>query len=182
MTRRDVLVRAAAVLAGTLSLGHTPYRQWQVYRQSRLILVISAEDEPAFALAEAMAALLATYLPESAATVARARDVVDVASLLASRQLDTALLTAAEVGAAAAGRGRFAGVGPLPLRALAVIGPYVLVCREDFPAGRAYRVAQTVTERGGELPRPAGGSTEATAPVPLHPGALDYHHGRPPRP
>ncbi|MGH7324427.1 MAG: hypothetical protein ACREJ9_07250 [Candidatus Rokuibacteriota bacterium] len=185
MTRRELLERAAVVVAAAVSLGHTPYRQWQVYRQSRLIIVTGAEDEQAFAVAEALAALLARHLPDSRATVARARDTVEAVNLVASRQLDVLLIAAREARGAAAGQGRFANTGPVPLRTLALVGDWALVCRDDFPVERAYRVARALSERRAELPRPASATpatTPAAAPVPLHPGALDYHQASPPRP
>ena len=178
MTRRSVLETLGVAVAGALSLGHTPYRQWLVYRQSRVILLTSAEDEPAFALAEAIAALLVEHWPESRATVARARETVDVMKLLASRQLDTALLRVGDAADASVGRGRFADVGPVTLTAIAVVGTHVLVCRDDVPAARAHVLARTLAEKGAALPVPVA-AVAAAAPVPLHPGARDYHEGRP---
>jgi TRAP-type uncharacterized transport system substrate-binding protein len=183
-----VLARGAAILAATLALGHTPYRQWQVYRQTRIVLVASAEDGQAFPLAEAIVALLAARLPDDRPAAARARDSVEVARLLVSRQLDIALLAAGEAGAAAAGHGRFSEVGPIPLRLVAVVGPYLVVCREEVPADRAYRLARALAERDAALALPAvagdAASTRAAPAgrdgmLPLHAGALAYVEGRP---
>lgn len=173
MTRRELLRGAVLVGAAGLLAGHTPYRQWQVYRQSRLIIVVGAEDPAAFTAAEGLVAVLAAHLADSRPTVARARDTAEVVSLLASRQLDVALLDPEAAGAAAAGRGPYAGTGPVPLRALGRVGSYLLVCREEVPADRAYQVTRTLAEQGAGLTAADGAS------VPLHRGAVDYYRGRP---
>lgn len=144
------------------------------------MLLVSASEQPSVLLGRTLAALYAERLPESQATMARARDNNDVVRLMASKQLDVALLRAREAYAALAGEGRYAHGGGIALRALAVLGDYVLVCREDLPKASAYMLTEALAERWGDLdpalvgaaksPRPAG-----TLPIPLHPGALQYY-------
>ena len=144
MDRRSVvrLLALSAAAAGTM--GHSPYRQWQAYRKSRLIIVTSAADAAAYRVGAAAAALLAREMPASQAMVARAGDALDVVKLLASDQLEVALLTAAEAGDAAAGHGAFAREGPLALRTLAVIEGYHLVARRELPDARAEPIARVL--------------------------------------
>ena len=127
-------------------MGHSPYRQWQAYRKSRLIIVASAADAASFRVGEAVAAVLARELPESRAMVARAADAGEIVKLLASDQLEVAVLTADDARDAGAGRGRFAADGALPLRTLAVLGGYRLVARAEFPDARAEPIARTLAE------------------------------------
>jgi hypothetical protein len=136
------------VLAGAACglMGHSPYRQWQAYRKSRLIIVVSAADAEAYRLAEAVATLLARELPQSRAIAARAVDAVEIVKLLASDQLEVGLLAADDARDAAAGRGRFAREGPLAFRMLAAVGDYRLVARGDFPDARAEPIARAVAE------------------------------------
>ncbi|HEY7517336.1 MAG TPA: hypothetical protein VIE36_03515 [Methylomirabilota bacterium] len=141
--RTAVRLLALAVAAGGV-LGHSPYRQWQAYRKSRLIIVTSAADAASYRLGEAVAALLARELPETRALATRAPDAVGIVKLLASDQLEVAILAAEDARAAADGRGRFAGEGALPLRTLAVLGRYELVARADFPDARAEPIARTL--------------------------------------
>jgi NMT1-like family len=164
--RRAFLTLAALAGAACGVMGHSPYRQWQAYRKSRLIIVASAAEPAAYPLGEAVAAVLARYLPESRALAARAADSLEIVKLLASDQLDLAILTTADAGAAYEGRGRFAGQGALPLRALALLGPYLLVCRQDFPAATAQAIASTLAEHG----RGQAATTNGAAPIPLHAG------------
>jgi len=127
-------------------MGHSPYRQWQAYRKSRLIIVISAADAAASRVGEAVAEVLARELPQSRAMAARAADAVEIVKLLTSDQLEIALLSADDAREAAAGRGRFAREGPLPLRTLAIVGDYRLVARADFPEARAEPIARVIAE------------------------------------
>lgn len=183
MDRRTFLSLVSLAGGGFLLIGHSPYRQWYVYRTQRLIIVTSASEEPSFALGQAIARVLATALPESRAMVARARDSVDIVKLLGSRQLDIALLLADEASQALQGEGRFREEGSLPLRTLAAVGPYLLVCRDDFSTPTAYLIAMTLaahrdslTSAGLERLAPA---LPRGSPVPFHPGALDFYEGRP---
>jgi hypothetical protein len=169
---RRTFVRLLALACATTGvMGHSPYRQWQVYRKSRVIIVTSAAESQSYSLGDAIATVLARHWPESRALAARAGDAVEIVKLLGSDQLELAILTADEAGAAHAGRGRFAAEGALPLRALAVFGPYLLVARADFPDAKAQAVTRTLAEHWraeGGLP-PAGDVTHAS--IPVHRGA-----------
>jgi NMT1 family protein len=125
-------------------MGHSPYRQWQVYRKSRLIIVTSAAEPASYPLGEAVAALLAQHVPDSRALAARAADSIEIVKLLGSNQLDLAILTAADARDAGEGRGRFAPLGALRLRTLRALNGHVLVSREDFPDTTAEAIAQTL--------------------------------------
>lgn len=157
MDRRTVLRLLALGGAGCGVLGHSPYRQWQVYRKSRLIIVTSAADAGSHRLGEAVAALLARELPETRALATRAADGLAIAKLLASDQLEVAILAVDDARAAAEGSGRFAAEGPLPLRTLAVLGRYRLVARAAFPDAKAEPIARALAEHW----RPAAAHEDA---------------------
>ena len=106
-------------------MGHTPYRQWHVYRKSRLVFVAAETDEVSLRLGNSIAEALAARLPQSKAMMATTATAVDVVSLLTSAQLDVALLTSDDAYEAVGGVGKFKGQ-PVPLRTLAVFGPSVL--------------------------------------------------------
>ena len=124
MTRRKFIVFSLGAGAFLLT-GHTPYRQWYVYRKKRLIIVASEADEPSLRLGEAIAQALARHLPESKALMATAATSLDVVKLLKSEQLDVALLGGDEAFEASKGVERFKG-WDVPLRTLAVLRPSVL--------------------------------------------------------
>ncbi len=181
---RRAFLRFALIGGAGLLMGHSPYRQWYVYRKRRLFILTSAAEEPSFPLGQAIAQILAAYLPESQAMAARARDSTDVVKLLASQQLDVALLLADDAFQAFQGSGRFQEDGAVPLRTLAIFGPYLLVCRDDFSKEQAYRIVKTLTDHWDELaiPEAARGAASGPprgSPLPFHPGALDFYEGRP---
>jgi hypothetical protein len=206
MDRRRFLNLTTAGGLALVLMGHSPYRQWQVYRKQRLIIVTAADAPEASAIGEALAALLATELPESRAMAARARDSLEVVKLLASGQLDVALLSPVDARQALDGRGRFADNGAVALRALANLGSQLFVCLADFPTARAYELARIVAEHGRGLERtvaaagPRGAALRDATPkdaaardaaaigsaardvgesvtIPWHPGALEYSRG-----
>ena len=132
------------------------------------MLLVSRSDERSVALGRGIAALYATRLPESQASVARAKDENDLLRLMASKQLDLAVLRA----------GRYAANDGLALRALATLGEHLLVCRDDLPKATAYLLTEILAEGRAELDaaltRDVSHSAK-TPSIPLHPGALEYY-------
>jgi hypothetical protein len=126
--------------------------------------VTSAAEPASYPLGDAIATLLAQQLPDSRALAGRAGDSLEVVKLLSSQQLDLAILTAEDARDAHEGRGRFATEGPLALRALAVLGSHLLVCRDDFPAATAQAIASTLGEHW------PGAAASAAPPIPFHAG------------
>ena len=180
MNRRLLLRVTAAAGLWLVLTAHSPYRQWEVHRKTRLVVLVSAAEQPSVALGSALASIYAKQLPESRATMARARDTNDVVRLVASKQLDVALLRARDAYAAAAGEAPYADSGAPRLRALAVLGDYVFVCRDDLPVPSAYMLTEALAERWRDidpaLVRAASGPRPPnTLAIPLHPGALEYY-------
>lgn len=188
MNRRGLLRLAAASGLWFVLTGHSPYRQWDVYRKVRLVVLVNAEDAVSVQLGQEIAGLLAVHLPESRAMMARARAINDLVRLLASKQLDTALMREEDAFAAFGGSGRFADNGKVPLRALAQFGSYLFVCRDDLPKPNGYQIAETIAEQwraidaklvaGASGPKPL-----SSMRIPIHSGALEYYeddtHGKP---
>ena len=75
-----------------LLCGHTPYRQWKLYRQTHLLIFTTRDDPGSDELGERIAACLSTALPDSRARVARAPHAPRIASLITSSQADVAVL------------------------------------------------------------------------------------------
>lgn len=138
------------------------------------MLLVSRADERSVELGRALAALYAARLPESRASVARARDDNDVLRLVSSRQLDVAILR----------EERCAGADAAGIRALANLGEHLLLCRDDLPVPSAYLLAEALAEGWRELhpalvrgaPGPRPGDKLA---IPLHPGALEFYRDHP---
>lgn len=176
LTRRELGRLAAAALAATAAGGHSPYGQWTIYRQRNLFLVAARTDPAAIALAETLAEGLARELPESNARMTRAADPVRIASLLATGQLDVAVVGRDEAVLMREGGGAFAAVGPAPILALADLGGHLLVALESFRPRHAYLLAEAVEHLRGALPKAAAA---VPPPVPEHPGAAAWRTGAP---
>ena len=177
--RRRKLLRIGLVATSWFAAGaHTPYRQWQVYRQRHLLIGTSKADAPTYPLGQRIAEVLAGELPASRARVTRGPDPWRLASLLATGQLEVVLLAAGDVAALREGRAPFAAFGPTELNVLFAFGDYFLVCRPDFPPHHGYQVVQVLSESAHAIPgaRPVHAST---SPVPVHVGARAYAVGEP---
>jgi TRAP-type uncharacterized transport system substrate-binding protein len=177
--RRLLRVTAAAGLWLALT-AHSPYRQWDLHRKMRLIVLVSRDEPSSMALGSALATIYAEHLPDSRATMARARDTNDVVRLIASKQLDLALLRERAAYAAAAGDAPYADSGKPRLRALALLGEFLFVCREDLPVPSAYMLTEALAEHWRDIDptlvrAAAGPRPSAALAIPLHPGALEYY-------
>lgn len=182
--RRRCLRLLGAAAAAWLLSAHSPYRQWSVFRKSRLVLLVSASDTDSVRLAQQMAGIFLRRLPDSRATYARARDTNDQVRLVASRQLELTLLREADAHAAFTGAEPFADNGRVELRTLAQLGAHLFVCLEDVPNAAAHHLVDALAEGWHEIDRSLVREASGPKPppgvrVPLHGGALAYYreHG-----
>ncbi len=169
--RRQILKTAAASGVWLLASGHTPYRQWDVYRRKHLLIGTNKADAPTYGLGKRIAELLAAELPESRARVARAPHAWRLASLLTSDQIQLVLLGEQDLSGLRDCENGFEAFGPTDLRVLYRFGDYWLVSRPDFPNEHAALVVQTLTGHGAGLAKRQGLPGE-NGPVPVHEGAL----------
>src|SRR5262249_27119270 len=161
-----------------LLMGHSPYRQWYVFRAKHLIVVTDDANPNAFPLAKEVAAAIAARLPESKAMAAKAKTSRDVVKLLRSHQLQIGLLPIDDALEAFQQRGRYSQEEPVPLRTLAVFGTYLLVALEDYSRDKAQQIAKTLAEHPGSWSIPDSALAKGKPPIPLHRGALDYYEER----
>lgn len=168
MNRRQSL---AFVAAGGLFLGgHTPYGQWIAYRQKHLLIGAHRQDLPGYAQAKAIADHLTFHLPKARARVARAPAPSRLASLMATDQLDVALLDAATIEAMRNADGVFETYGRLDLQVLANFEPWTLVTMSDMPAEHAWLISAALEDLVlGDDP----------SDLPVHPGTLAFRDGEP---
>jgi TRAP-type uncharacterized transport system substrate-binding protein len=162
-------------MAGVLLSGHSPYRQWYAYRAKHLVVVTDESRPGAIDVATAIAAAIAARWPETRSVAAAARSPAEVVKLLASGQLQVGLVPAGDALEATEGRGLFATVGKVPLRAIARIEGDLLVVLESCADEQASAIAQALAESraGGPLAHKA--LLRGSAPIPFHPGALGFY-------
>ena len=180
--RRAFLRHVAVAGVWLWSSAHTPYNQWNVYRQKHLLVLTSKTDPDGYALGQAIAATLLERLPSSGARVTRAPDLARVASLIATKQLDIAVLRREDARAMGDGAPPFDAFGGVPLRVVADFGGHVLVSRDDFPAIHAYRVAAALADNaiGTGATVPVDAAAGGPADLPVHAGAAAFMRGAPP--
>jgi hypothetical protein len=177
MHRRSFL--ALSALGLPLLMGHTPYRQWKVYRQTHLLIFTSRSDPASDELGERVAARLRDALPDSKARVARASSAQRIASLITTGQADVAVLAHADALALYRREPPFADYLPVALRVLAQSAQHQLVCREDFQRSHGYLVAEALATdpaRAMGVPQVGAGDDR----IPAHAGALAFARGEPP--
>lgn len=178
--RRFCLRLLGGAAAFWLLGGHSPYRQWDVYRKARLVLLVSAADAASIRLAQALAAVFLSRLPDSRATVARARDTNDLVRLIASKQLEVAVMREGDAFAAFSGAAPFADNGRIPLRTLAALGEHLFVCLQDVPSSAGYLLVEALTAHWRDIDpalvrKASGPRPPQELRVPLHAGALEFY-------
>jgi TRAP-type uncharacterized transport system substrate-binding protein len=173
MSRRAVTL-SLLVAAAALLPGHSPYRQWYAYRAAHLVVVTDEVRPGALDLASTIASAIVARWPQTKAVPAAARSPVEVVKLLSSGQLQVGLLPASLAAEALAGRGRFADGAKVPLRAVAVVRGDLLVVLEGCARDRARDIAQALAESRNPELLAKRASLRGPAPIPFHPGALDY--------
>ena len=163
--------------------GHTPYRQWTVYRSERLMIVASRKEATAFPLAESLVRDLSQTIPDARAEAARAPTIRHVTRLVLSNQIPVAIMTQTQALEMIQGTGEGKAEGPVPLRLLAFLRDgFVLVSHVDFPRDKAYLTLFGLFDEKAapELLAPQASTPERFllhAPkfsVPLHVGAREF--------
>ena len=189
MNRRQLLSLAAASAGWVLLSGHSPYRQWMVYRETHLIILTSREDPGADDLGEKFAAIVRGALPDSKAVVGRGPRVQRIASLISTRQAEVGVVSRPNALAMYRGEEPFQQYGAIPLRVLVQNDAYQLICREDFPPQHGYLLTEALMEHaamehasmkpGADLGLSVPGRNAADAgEIPPHAGALAFAEGR----
>lgn len=179
MGRRQFLRLVAGCAGWVLLCGHSPYRQWIVYRQTHLIILTSRDDLGADDLGEKFAAIVRGALPDSQAAVGRGPRVQRIASLISTQQVAIGVVSRPNALAMYRGEGPFQQYGAIPLRVLVQNEGYRLVCRDDFLPQHGFLLAEALMENGRDLGLsiPARDAV-ATGDIPAHVGALAFAEGR----
>jgi TRAP-type uncharacterized transport system substrate-binding protein len=183
LDRRDLLKLGLLGSAAWTLSGHAPYRQWQVYRAERLMIVACRRDAEAFPLAERLAADLERSIPDAKPEAARAPTLLHMTRLLLTRQIEVGLLTAGQARDMAQGAGEGASEGPVSLSLLAILRePFVLVCHSEFDRDRAYLLTFGLHDNNGSgaLSASTRGMFQVLRRagelgIPLHPGAQEFY-------
>jgi len=163
----------AAALQPLSSSAHTPYKQWAVYRQKHLLVGCHKDDPETYELSKKIVALLEIELPTASARVARAPAATRLASLLATDQLNVAIVAPETAVAMQSGAGIFAAYGSISLGTLLPIGNKVLIGHERLHDNHSWQITkalQSMTTVDVKTVSPA---------LPWHNGSHQYVLGKP---
>lgn len=175
LTRRVFSLGAAAALVAAAgpSHAHTPYRSWKLYRQKHLLIGSHRGDPLTFVLAREVSEALGERLPAAQARVARAKGPSRIASLMATEQLEVAVLGPEAARAISEGEGVFAAYGALPLRMLVMLRESrMLVAHARFPDDHAALVSHALEGANATLSQ----ATPRAPLLPWHPGVHSANH------
>jgi len=174
MSRRGFLL--AMLVAANQPLptrAHTPYKQWAVYRQKHLLIGCHKDTPDTYELSKQIVAQLDTDLPAASARVARAPATTRLASLLATDQLNIAVLVPETAKAMAAGTGVFAAYGRISLTTLLPLNKYLLVGHSRLREHHCWQITKALE------PMAVPGSFSSTPSLPWHKGSAQYVLGMP---
>ncbi|MFK7853614.1 MAG: hypothetical protein AB8B79_05850 [Granulosicoccus sp.] len=163
----------AAALQPLSSSAHTPYKQWAVYRQKHLLVGCHKDDPETYELSKEIVALLETELPTASARVARAPAATRLASLLATDQLNVAVIAPETAAAMQSGAGIFAAYGSIPLGTLLPIGSKVLVGHHRLHDNHSWQITKALE------PMSTVDVKTVSPSLPWHKGSLQYVLGKP---
>ena len=106
-----VLRLASILIVYTLIAGHSPWGQYQAYRQQHLLVMSTREDAPTYPFSKKLVKVINQELPEASARPARARTFKRVQSLLSTGQIPLLLLSRKNARALIQGIGPFKKFG-----------------------------------------------------------------------
>ncbi len=161
------------LLAGCASdaLAHSPWGQYQVYRQKHLLVLSSRDDPDTYPYSKILVDALNRTVPEAKARPARAINLERVYNLLKSDQFQFALLSRSNVRMLRKAEGPFVGKEKIDLRTIYEFNDLEFVVRSDFPDELVEIVAHGIVDSLSLLPNASAAELVMKNPY-LHSGAL----------
>ena len=153
------------------ALAHSPWGQYQVYRQKHLLVLSTREDPPSYPFSKQLVNALNTSVPAAQARPARAVDLERVYNLLRTDQFQFAVLSRSNISMLRQASGKFNGKEKLDLRTIYEFDELEFVVRADFPENLVAIVTHGVLE---VLPMLSNATPidKVRENPDLHPGAL----------
>ena len=165
------------VVVTPLLCAHSPWSQYQVYRQKHLLIMSSIPDEPTYPFSLRLVAVINEALPEAKARPARAKHFERVHSLFLTKQMQLMLLSRHNAEAALEGSGPFAELGPLQFRIIYQFADLQLLAQIDLPDQHAWLLTNAIMH-AEDISEQADDPDELAPHPNLHPGsraALNDH-------
>lgn len=157
---------------------HSPWGQYQVYRQKHLLIMSAIPDAPTYPYSKKLVAAINAVLPEAQARPARAKDFERVHNLLKSKQINLVLLSKENAKALVEGSGPFSAYGPTAAKTLYAFGELLLLVQPEFPDNHVWLLTNAIQKARDLLPDALPPKEVATLPN-LHPGTVMVLRGDP---
>ena len=122
--------------------GHSPWGQYNAYRQQHLLIMSTREDAPTYPFSKELVEVINQKLPEASARPARARTFRRVQSLLSTGQIPLLLLSKTNARALVQGIGPFKKFGKTKSFVIYNFGDLVLLAEPNFPNRYAWQLTK----------------------------------------
>ena len=165
-----LLILTLFALHPALILAHSPWGQFQVYRQKHLLVLSTLDDLPSYSYSKKLVNALNKSVPEAKARPARAINLERAYNLLRTNQFQFALLSKANIEMMRSASDQFEGKDKIDLKTIYEFGDLEFVVQPDFPEDLVAVVANGVVESLSTLPE-AKPAAEVIFNEKLHAGA-----------
>ena len=175
---KSLLVPVFVLVFSIPALAHSPWGQYQVYRQMHLLIMSTIPDSPTYPYSNKIVKAINEIIPKAKARPARAKTFERVHSLFKTKQIQLELLSKINAKALLEGSTPFSGLGPVEAKLLYVFGDLLLLVQNDFPDSNVWLLADALIKIHNRLPGALTPQQIMEMPN-LHPSALLAFRGNP---
>ena len=134
------------------AFAHSPWGQYQVYRQMHLLIMSSIPAGPTYPYSNKIVKAINEVIPEAKARPERAKNFDSVHSLFKTKQIQLVLLSKSNAKALLEGSTPFSGLGPGEAKGLYAFGDLLLLGQNDFPDSNVWLLADALKKIHNRLP------------------------------
>ncbi len=175
---KSLLIPGVFLVFSIPALAHSPWGQYQVYRQMHLLIMSTIPDGPTYPYSNKIVKAINEVIPEAKARPARAKNFESVHSLFKTKQIQLVLLSKSNAKALLEGSTPFSGLGPVEAKVLYAFGDLLLLVQNDFPDSNVWLLADAFKKIHNRLPGALTPQQVMVLPN-LHPAVLLAIRGDP---
>ena len=174
LQRRLFVCSIAGLISSVTPLyAHSPWGQYQVYRQKHLLILSSRDDELSYPFSKELVACLDNELPIAKARPARSINIERAFNLLRTDQFQFAVFNRENIDKMRNAYGDFSDRQPVDLGTLLEFGNMRVVARRDFPDDLVATVTHNLIKCRDELSIPLNLKPQMLNDPNLHEGAKE---------
>ena len=128
------------------SWSHSPWSQYQAYRQKHLLILSTRDDLPSYAFSKRLVEAINSIEPTANARPARARNLKRAYDLLHSNQMQFAVLSKNNIENMRLATESFEGLERLELKTIYIYGDLEFVVLANFPSKLASIVTHAIID------------------------------------